>query len=99
MNCFIYRCSAKTDMYLYLAEEDCFDPLPETLRRSLGQLEKVMQLDLQPDTRLAKESPQTVLESLQKQGFHLQMPAEITTEEIMQSIAEKQKQQAQKSPK
>lgn len=97
MNCTIYRCSARTDMYLYLAQEDRFDSLPDTLISTLGQLEKVMELELTPDTHLAKESAPVVIENLQKQGYHLQMPADISTEEILRKIAEQQEQEAEKS--
>ena len=35
MECFIYRCSLKPDMYIYLAEEDVFDNVPKEIFDSL----------------------------------------------------------------
>jgi len=52
---FIYRCSLKPDMYIYLAEEDVFDNVPREIFNSLGIVEFSMELDIQADTKLARE--------------------------------------------
>ena len=56
-NCYIYRCSAKQDMYIYLAEENNFDCIDEKLKNSLGELSFAMALIINKDTKLAKEVP------------------------------------------
>ena len=86
-HCYIYRCAAKTDMYLYLAKENDFDILDEDLLKKLGVLTFAMTLKLDKDTKLAKEDPKKVIENLASQGFHLQLPPTTTVEELMERIA------------
>jgi len=88
--CYIYRCSAKQDMYIYLAKENDFASIDENLLKKLGQLQFAMTLDLKEDTKLAKEDPEAVRNNLKSQGFHLQLPPETSVEDILAKIAEKQ---------
>lgn len=88
--CYVYRCSAKLDMYIYLAEENNFDCIDEKLVKKLGTLNFAMSLELNNDTKLAKEDPAKIMENLSAQGFHLQLPPESSIEELMAKIAEKQ---------
>jgi len=85
--CYIYRCSAKPDMYIYLAEKDRFDQLPEQLLKNLGRIDFAMELVLSTDRKLAREDPQQVMDNLEKQGFHLQMPGDTPVDELLQNIA------------
>ncbi len=85
--CFIYRCSAKTDMYIYLAEENGFDAIDEKLQKKLGTLSFAMQIEIDSDSKLAKEDPVKIIENLSSQGFHLQLPSETSVEELMANIA------------
>lgn len=87
MRCFIYRCSLKPDMYIYLAEEDVFDGMPRELFNSLGIVEFTMELEITPDTKLAREDSATVISNLKEHGFHIQMPTSESVEEIMARIA------------
>ena len=89
-SCYVYRCSAKQDMYIYLAKENDFESIDENLKKKLGELKFAMTLDLDDNTKLAKENPATILNNLESQGFHLQLPAETSVEEILARIAEKQ---------
>jgi len=88
-HCYIYRCSAKPDMYIYLAEENGFDAIDGKLKTKLGQLSFAMSIDMDENTKLAKEDPVKIMNNLQSQGFHLQMPSETTVEELMAQIARK----------
>jgi len=88
MLCFIYRCSLKPDMYIYLAEEDVFDNVPKEIFNSLGIVEFSMELDITPETRLAREDTETVIGNLKQHGFHLQLPEDESVETIMQRITE-----------
>jgi len=88
--CYVYRCSAKTDMYIYLAEENNFDVIDEKLKPKLGTLGFAMALELDNTTKLAKEDPIKILENLKSQGFHLQLPAETSVEDLLAKIAKKQ---------
>ena len=89
MQCFIYRCSNRTDLYIYLAEEDVFDNVPKELINTLGIIEFSMELELTPETKLAREDTKKVIDNLNEHGFHIQLPANESLEEIMARIAER----------
>ena len=87
MNCFIYRCTRKQDLYIYLAEKDDFSRVPAEIISGLGITEFSMELEITPDTNLAKEDVPTVMENLEQKGFHLQLPSNTSVESIMSNIA------------
>jgi len=87
MKTYIYRCSRKPDMYIYLVEEDDFSNVPKEIFNSLGIIAFAMELDISPDRKLAKEDPVKVLENLKEHGFHLQLPDQTPIEELMAQIA------------
>lgn len=87
MKCYIYKCSRKPDMYIYLAEEDNFSKIPKDIYNSLGITELAMTLELDADRKMAKEDPLEIMGNLTNNGFHLQLPAETSIEEIMTQLA------------
>ena len=87
MNCYIYRCSRKDDMYVYLAEKDDFSCVPAEIVHALGNTEFTMELTLTPGTKLAREDTSTVMKNLREKGFHLQLPGDTSVEAIMARIA------------
>jgi uncharacterized protein YcgL (UPF0745 family) len=87
MKTYIYHCSRKEDLYIYLAEKDDFSCVPAEIMRSLGITGFVMELDLTADTKLAREDTPTVIKNLQKKGFHLQLPRDTSVEAIMARVA------------
>ena len=87
VTCFIYRCSAKQDMYIYLSEKDNFDCVPEELLKSLGRTDFAMELKLSKDKKLAKEDAKEVLKNLQDRGFHLQMPSNTAIDQLLEKIS------------
>lgn len=91
MLCYVYRCNLKTDMYIYLAEEDVFDNVPKEIFNSLGIVEFSMELEMTPDTKLAREDTATVLSNLKEHGFHIQLPGNESIETIMARIASAKK--------
>ena len=88
--CYVYRCSARLDMYIYLARENDFDCIDKSLVKKLGSLDFAMSLELNSDTKLAKEDPLKIMDNLSTSGFHLQLPPESSVEELLSKIAEKQ---------
>lgn len=87
MNCFIYRCSRKQDLYIYLAEKDDFSSVPAEIISSLGITEFSMELEITADSKLAREDVPTVMKNLEEKGFHLQLPSETPIESILSKIA------------
>ena len=74
MLCFIYKSLKKDELYLYLDKKDDFSSVPETLFKSLGRLQFVMELQLSPERKLAREDVSKVISNLQNKGFFVQMP-------------------------
>lgn len=74
MKCFIYKSLKKEDLFLYLDKKENFSVLPEPLLNNLGQLEFVMELEITPKRKLAREDAKKVLLSLQEKSFFIQMP-------------------------
>lgn len=77
MQCFIYRSTKKLDTYLYLANEEKLESLPEGLDKLLGRLEFVMELDLANIKRLENADLEEVKINLVDNGFYLQLPREL----------------------
>lgn len=75
--CWIYRSPRRDEMYLYLSQEARFEAVPEALLQRFGAPKLVMELELHPERKLAREDVNKVLANLRTQGFHLQMPPEI----------------------
>ncbi|TAL93089.1 MAG: YcgL domain-containing protein [Rhodanobacter sp.] len=78
MQCFVYASQRKADTYLWLAERDAFDALPEPLALMLGELRFVMEVRLDAQRSLPVENTQQVLDHLRAQGWHLQLPPQET---------------------
>ncbi len=87
MNCYIYRCAAKNDMYVFLKDQDDFSVIPKHIMKSLGETEFTLEIDITPEKKLAKEDAKTVISNLEEHGFHLQLPSEKSIEEVLAEIA------------
>ena len=78
MKCVIFRCSKKQEMYLYVPHKDDEDSLlsdlPVGLEKITGRLEKVIELDLSNDRKLARAKVSDVIAALEEKGFYLQSP-------------------------
>jgi len=70
----VYKSLKRADTYVYLAARDDFARLPEPLRTRLGRLAFVLDVELAPERKLAREDAATVMENLGARGFHLQFP-------------------------
>ena len=74
MQAYVYKSTRKADTFVYLAERDDFQRLPQTLREPLGELVFVLEVALTPVRKLARENTETVRHNLASQGFHIQFP-------------------------
>ncbi len=74
MLCFIYKSLKKEHLYLYVNKKDDFSEVPDALFNSFGKLEFVMDLELTPERKLAKENAEKVIDSLKTKGFFVQLP-------------------------
>jgi len=72
---YIYRSEKKADCYIYLNKTVANFDLPIPVRKVLGDLVLVMELDVEPETKLALSDPEKVLSAIEDQGFYIQMPS------------------------
>ncbi len=72
--CSIYRSPRKNEMYLYVLKSDALERVPENLLSAFGKPLHAFDLVLTPERKLSREDIHKVLENLQTQGYHLQMP-------------------------
>lgn len=83
MHCYVYKSLRRAETYVYLAERDAFHKLPEALREPLGRLQFVLELDLQPGRKLARENPEVVRGNLSEHGVHVQFPPKESITELL----------------
>lgn len=74
MKCYVFKSLKQADMYIYLRKEDGFNDLAADLRAAFGQPEFVIELDLTPESRLARYKAQDVISELEINGYFLQLP-------------------------
>ena len=72
--CSIYKSPRKNEMYLYVLKSDALARVPESLLAAFGPPAHAFDLVLSPQRQLAREDIHKVLDNLEQQGFHLQMP-------------------------
>jgi uncharacterized protein YcgL (UPF0745 family) len=78
MHCHVYASLRKPDSYLWLAQRDAFEAVPEPLLLMLGELRFVMEVQLEAERKLPVEDTAQVMEHLRDQGWHLQLPPQET---------------------
>ncbi len=74
MQCFVYKSLRRAETYVYLRAADRFDVLPAPIAEQLGNLAFVIEIDLSPQRKLARENVDEVMVNLIGQGYHLQFP-------------------------
>jgi uncharacterized protein YcgL (UPF0745 family) len=72
--CSIYKSTRKNEMYLYVDKLDGLKRVPEGLMAAFGPPKLTFEFVLTPERKLDREDTAKVLENLEKQGYHLQMP-------------------------
>lgn len=72
--CSIYKSPRKREMYLYVDKREALARVPEGLLSAFGAPQHVFDMLLTPERKLAREDAAKVLENIEKQGYHLQMP-------------------------
>ncbi len=74
MICSIYRSPKKEGMYLYIANKDKFDDIPEALLNTFGKPQFAMLFNLKGEKQLKVAPNEEVMQSIKEQGFYLQVP-------------------------
>lgn len=79
MKAYIYKSRKKDELYLYISSKDDFSSVPQSLYDSMGKEPNfVMEIDLSPERKLARENVEKVIENLENQGYHVQIPPPIS---------------------
>jgi len=74
MLCVVYKSLKQFDYYLYVNKDEELRRVPDGLRQLLGQLEKVLELELGSGRTLAQADVREVLQQIESCGYYLQMP-------------------------
>ncbi len=74
VKCTVYKSLRQFDYYLYVSSEAGLSGLPEGLLSLLGDLTKVIELELHPQRKLAQADVIEVMRQIDKTGYFLQMP-------------------------
>jgi len=64
-------------MYLYVEKAKGLADVPDTLKEMFGAPSLAMTMLIKPDQKLARADPETVISSIQSQGYYLQLPPKI----------------------
>ena len=83
MRCKVFRSEKKSFHYVFITEDSEFADLPESLRQLFGEPEQIIQLDLDKTTKLANADIEIVRKQLAEDGYYLQLPPQISVEEII----------------
>lgn len=75
MQCVVYKSLKQFDYYLFVEKEDDLSRLPQGLRRLLGTLQRVVELELHEARGLAQADVKQVMQQLKERGYYLQMPS------------------------
>ncbi|RYY74951.1 MAG: YcgL domain-containing protein [Gammaproteobacteria bacterium] len=87
--CQIYRSPKEEGMYLYVKKEEGLTKVPDALLTLFGKPHPAMVIVLTPEKKLARVSAAKVAESLEAQGYYLQMPPRAEQDPEMQDIRAK----------
>lgn len=89
LHCYIYKSLRKPKTYLFVLQENDFSAVPASLLETLGEVEKVMDIQLTPERKLARGNAMQIINDLKATGFHLQLPPNTKPEPIGPLIDEK----------
>ena len=70
----IFKGNKREEMYLFVDQKEGMKSVPEDLLATFGNPESVMIVPLTDSKKLARVKASEVLESIEKQGYFLQMP-------------------------
>lgn len=70
----VFKSPKKEELYLYVPQDDGLEKLPKELLVMFGEPAHVIDFELTPERKLAREDTALVIDSLQKKGYFMQMP-------------------------
>ncbi len=86
MHCYVYRSLKKKGLYVYIPVKGDFTSLSPAIKKAAGELEFTLELELDENRKLASEDPIKVIQNIENNGFHIQMPSDI--EPVLAAISQ-----------
>ncbi|WP_029406669.1 YcgL domain-containing protein [Thiomicrorhabdus sp. Milos-T2] len=74
INISAYKSPKKAELFLFVPQETGLDKLPDELLVMFGEPQHVIDFELTPEKKLARENPKTVIEAIESKGYYMQMP-------------------------
>jgi len=74
LHCCVYKSLRKQQTFLFVLQEDDLSRVPEPLLKMLGEIEKVIDLELTPERSVARGEARYIMDDILEKGFHLQLP-------------------------
>jgi len=74
LHCCVYKSLRKQETFLFVLKEGDFSRVPEPLLKVLGEIEKLIDLELTPERQVARGEARYIMDDLLEKGFHLQLP-------------------------
>lgn len=75
IECAVYKSIKKDETYVFIPTTMKLSDLPDELLKILGKAEKIMSLKITSKKKMARGTGADIMKSIDKQGFHLQVPA------------------------
>ena len=70
----IYKSNEVAETYLFVAQKEELERVPEALLQKMGELIIVMEMDLHDEKQLLRVRGKAVLSAITAQGYYLQLP-------------------------
>ena len=83
MQCTVYKSLRQFDYFLYVRSDEQFERVPAGLKELLGDLQKVIELELHAERKLAQADVAQVMRQIESQGYYLQMPPRSGSEPLV----------------
>lgn len=74
LHCCVYKSLRKQKTFLFVLKQNDFSKVPEPLLKALGEVEKLLELELTPERQMARGKASHIINDLLEKGFHLQLP-------------------------
>jgi uncharacterized protein YcgL (UPF0745 family) len=83
VQCTVYKSLRQFDYFLYVRSDEQFERVPAGLKELLGDLRKVIELELHAERKLAQADVAQVMRQIEAQGYYLQMPPRSGSEPLV----------------
>ena len=76
--CTIFKGDKEPELYIYVPRETGKDNIPEELSQRMGEIREVMTISIDAERKLARVKAVNVLAGIEKVGYYVQLPPEVS---------------------